>query len=437
MADNDQKTEQDMDSNEVIESEVVKTAEDTADNTSKETLEDSQTLENEQQQQNKTVVIKKGGFISFLSLILSLAALSASAYLYLESQKPNTQEPISVDVSQWKKPLANLDSKLTANINQLQSKLTQSQKQSASLIAQLDQIKLDLKQTKPLELTSQPTQTLFDEETFSRRIEDLEAQIKQYKQQFDVLQTNVDKSNNSQKQEFKKIQTFFANQQTKPVINEPNNTSPNNFKFEMAENLLQAAVIQLDVHKNIDHTSKLLDQASSQVKQIPGQTFANFAFEIEQTVQTLSNIETLDTDSVGKQINQLKTQVANLAFESPKVEEQKDASWFDKLVVIRKIDEGSTQKLTAAEQIVIYSQLNNTFDVLSLALLSQNQQKWNSSASQISELLSKYFPNNSSTIQTQLKVLAELQLNTKYPSISSLLNSFQQYRSNQATFSKE
>jgi uncharacterized protein HemX len=423
MADNDKKTELDMENNQVMETLAEETKEEISENLNKPEITEKQ--------QAETIVIKKGGFLAFFSFVLSLVAIAASAYLYLQYQKPNQQDPVTIDVNQWKKPLADLDSKLINNINQLKSQMTQSQQQNQALSAQLQQIKNELSQSKPLELTSESTQALFDEDSFTKKIEDIEAQINQNKQLYESVSAEVSKSNNSQKQELTKLQTLFANQPAKPTVIQPEKRDPNEFKFEMAENLLQAAIIQLDVHKNLNQTNKLLDEASAQVKQIPGQTFANFAFEIEQTMQTLAKIDLVDAEKVAKQISGLKSQVSSLSFESPKVEEQNESSWFDKLVVIRKIDEDSTQKLTAAEQMVIYSQLNNAFDMLNFALLSQNQSKWNASIAQINDLLAKYFANNSIEIQNQLSSLSELQLNPEYPSISSLLTSFKQYRNNQ------
>jgi uncharacterized protein HemX len=428
MADDDQKTELDMDSKDVLESQVDESTEESQEPVKQNT---------QQPEHVETVVIKKGGFISFLSFVLSLAALGASAYLYLESQKPKQQEPIKVDVNQWKKPLADLDSKLNKDIQQLKSQLNQSKQQNDSMLVQLSQLKTTMSEAKPLELSHEPTNVLYDEDTFSRKVKELEDQIQQNKQRYETVSTELTNTNNSQKKELTRLQSFFANQKAKQTNQGSANKNPNEFKFEMAENLLQAAMIQLDVHNNLNRTNQLLKEASSQVKQIPGQTYTNFAFEIEQTVQTLNNIETVDSEATSQQINTLKTQASNLEFESAKVEEQKDGSWFDKLVVIRKIEDDDVQKLTAAEQMVVMSQLNNSFDMLNFALLSQNQMKWDASIQQIEQALKKYFANNSVELQAQLSLFAEMKLNTKYPSLSSLLKTFEQYRSSSKPFSKE
>lgn len=421
MADNEDKTETDLDSN-VIESE--------AEENSEEPLESQQ----QKSQANETVIIKKGGFISLFSFVLSIVALGACAYLYLESQKPIKQEPINIDVNQWKNPLAQLDTKLSNNITRLKTQIDQAQKQNQSLLTEVTDLKNEIKNNKPLALSHEPTKALYDEDTFSKKIEQLESQILQNKQNYQAVSSDLTQTNNSQKQELTKLQTFFANQQKTNTSQQP---SSSNFKLDLAENLLQAAIIQLDVHNNLARATQLLKQASSQVKKIPGQRYTNFAFEIEQTVQTLNNIETLNTDATAQQINTLKTQVSNLEFQTDKVETQEEGSWFDKLVVIRKIEDDDVQKLTAAEQMVVISQLNYAFDMLTFALLSQNQKKWDASIQQINQSLKKHFANNSVEIQAQLKPLAEIKLISNYPSISSLLETFEENRSSSKPLNKE
>jgi uncharacterized protein HemX len=439
MADKDKKTKVEKETKEVLESEVNEIKDSTQD----ESLDPNQEIQNQIQDdeppETKTVIIKKSGFSSLLALLLSIAALMASTYLYLQQDIQANSEATSIDIEPWKKPLSELDSKLTNNINQIDNKFSQFQQQNELLASQLEALKSELSQIKSLPVTTtEPSSQNQDSKQLSKKIKDLETLINQNKQAYQDFVTEVTTTNNSQKQEIHKLQSSFANQQI-PIDNssKASNKNQQEFNFEMAENLLHSARIQLNVHHNLVKSSQLLEQATEQVKLIPGQSFANFAFEIEQTIQTLAKIEPLDIETIETQIDKLKSQVSNLSFHSPKIEEPEQASWFDKLVVIRKIDEDSVETVTAAEQMVIYSQLNHTFDVLNFALLSQNQLKWNSSILQIQNLITKYFASTSSDVLKQLDLLNELQLIIEYPDISSLLSAFQQLHTSQQSLSKE
>ena len=75
--------------------------------------------------ENAPVIIKKGGFLSFIAFLLAASSMTVSVYLYMQLQNKNDN---SADVNTWQETLAVSDNNSEQKFNQLSKQIQQIQK---------------------------------------------------------------------------------------------------------------------------------------------------------------------------------------------------------------------------------------------------------------------------------------------------------------------
>lgn len=125
----------------------------------------------------------------------------------------------------------------------------------------------------------------------------------------------------------------------------------------------------------------------------------------KQTIKDKPNKRT----KLKKQIIKLAIQTAQLKEESleaktkttMKKEPQEKSAWYEKLVVVKKIESKPPLQEAKTPLYVVLKQ----FDLLQLTLEENNQKQWQSTIQAITQTLKNQFPNNALAIIEQLKTL--------------------------------
>ncbi len=99
------------------------------------------------------------------------------------------------------------------------------------------------------------------------------------------------------------------------------------------------------------------------------------------------------------QTSQLKPEVGPV--EKTKQEPKKEGAWYEKLVVVKKIEKTLETKQSMTPLYAILKQ----FDLLELALETNNQEQWQSTISSLTTTLSNQYPVHAQDIVQQLKAL--------------------------------
>jgi len=385
---------------EVIESEIVQIPE---------TNEDS-----------KPVVIKKGGFISFVAFLLSASALTASAYLYVQLQKDTGQ---AID-NAWQEPIANVRKNTDQKFSQLSNQIKQIQKTNSELQQQLKKIETIAANMKPSE--NNGTSEKYDDSKIQQRLIDLQNQLNSQNQSLNQIQKIVKNNNTQHNQSIDKINQKLD----KPEVQTDGLTLINrNYQYELAEHLLKAANEQFSIYGNVSKGQEFLSKTLKQMSTLEGEDYQNLAKEIKKVADELSNNPPIDVVEINKQIDQLADVSSQLKLNPSITDEnkkdQEQSSWYDKLIVIRKVDANSDNKLSTSEQQNILSDLENHFGMMKLALMSNKQTLWQQEISAIETLLNEYFPTQSDNIKQQLIVLKDKDINPKLPDLLQYLEAIQ------------
>ncbi len=413
------------------------------------------------QHQPETVVIKKGGFFSFLTFLLSIAALGISAFMYYQQYLLDQQQ--GSDEPQWQQPLADMDNKFNKQINafaqqlnsvkanhqQVQGELKALQKaqqlretqrampqavqqetpQAISTTAYDDaEIKQQIA-TIERKITaigqSNNNELVYDDAAVQQKLQTLEVQLSEESKKLTALQ-NAFKASQVQQQE--KIQQLFSNaqEQQQNQVSSKAYIEVNNHNRALIAATLQASQIQLNINGNVKQSLNLLTGAQQQLQESQQQQFVTFADELNTTIQQIKNVPILDAAVLHTQINDLVNATEQLSFagQQAQASPKKETSWFDNLITVRKIEDDSETVMTAAEQQNIRNAIKAHYGLLKNALINKNQTAWSSQIADINSLLQQYFAAGSDQIQKDLQQLNTVVLNPAYPDLSELIKLF-------------
>lgn len=390
------------------------------------------------------VVVKKGSFVGFLAFVFSLAALGLSGYMYyLDHYLASNKQDDSQTNQLLQSSIATLETK-SEQYNQL---LATTQKNNQQLGTQLNALQEQVKKIAsaqtvvkesvsdeeeakevPDQVTSQtvvPVTEPFDDSKILQQISDLQSKISQQSQLVERLQNNMQTSNSENTQSLAKLNTQLQSQ----ISNQTNSlpiVSQTTQSKTIAESLLQEAYVQLDINRNVVKSQDLLNKTIVQLSQLTGMRYGRLSNELETFSQKLSNIEHPNIESLKSQINQLSQATSQLAFTQAELvqPENKEASWFDNLISIKKIDESQQPKLSKSEQVTISNVINNHYQMLQLALMGGNQTLWLSEIEQIQTLLTLHFADNAKDINQQLIQLSTNSLDPELPKLEPFLQQF-------------
>lgn len=400
------------------------------------------------------VVVKKGGFFSFLTFLLSVAALGVSAFLYYQQYMLDQQKESSDP--QWQQSLADMDAKFKQQMGAFRQQLNSIKSNNQQLTADLKS--LQEAQQKNLDLTQQTAMpvstTAYDDSEIKQQITAIERQIAAVRenstnqvayddvaiqQKLQALEIRVNEENKnfsalqnafelSQAQQKEKIQQLFVNAQ-KQQQNQTNTQADidaNNHKRALIASTLQASQIQLNINKNVEQSLNLLTAAQQQLRESQQQSFVTFADELSTFMKQIKNIPVVNDAALHQQINDLINTTDQLSFAGEQAENssKQGASWFDNLITVRKIADDNETLMTAAEQQNIRNEFKAHFGLLKNALINKNQVIWSSQITQIDALLEEYFASGSNEVRNNLQQLNSVVLNPVYPDLSEILKRF-------------
>ncbi|MBL4660136.1 MAG: hypothetical protein JKY19_07255 [Alcanivoracaceae bacterium] len=358
------------------------------------------------------VVVKKGSFFTFITFLLSISALAVSGYLFYLQQYT---KPAENNTQPWQKPLAAIDNKLTQQLVGFSQQLTSIKLSNEQLILQLES--LQKKAQTPVSSVKK-----FDDTSIKQQILSIETQLHTQNSRLSELQNNLSTTNQHQKQSIQQLMENIQSNQTTPTDINPQEKQ-NNYSYAMAESLLQAAHIQLNVNGNIVKTQDLLNKAQEQLQQLSTKEYANLANELQTVSSALSHRGSIDTVQLNKQIDETSVATAQLKFsqDTATINNKQESSWYDKLITIRKIDNNQQSMLSKDEQSTILQTFKSHYHMLKIALMSNNQTLWLDEIAQIENLLQLHFTENSKNIMLQLATLKAIDINPVFPDLSTYL----------------
>jgi len=362
------------------------------------------------QQKIEQLVVKKSSFFTFITFLLSISALAVSGYLFYLQQYTKSPENKN---QPWQTPLAAIDDKLTQQLTGFSQQLTSIKNSNEQLILQLESLQQKAQ-------TAVSTVEIFDDSSIKQQILSIEAQLQTQNKRLSELQNNLTANNQEQNQA---IQQLMENVQSKQTTLTDTNPQKNNYTYDLAESLLQAAHIQLNVNGNIVKTQDLLNKAQEQLQQLSTTEYVNLANELQTVSAALSHNGSIATGQLNKQIDEISVTTAQLEFSQDMVTDnnKQQASWYDKLITIRKVADNQQPMLSKGEQSSILQTIKSHYHMLKIALMSTNQTLWLDEIAQIENLLQLHFTENSENIMPQLAILKAIDINPDFPDLSTYL----------------
>lgn len=401
----DIKSNSENETTEVIESEIVETP-----------IIDNSTDSKE------PVVIKKGSFLSFVAFILSGSAMTISAYLYMQLKDIQANNSTA---NTWEKPLIDIKKSTNQKFNQLSTQLTQLQKTNATLQGQLKNIEEMAAKIQPAN-NSGVDVTNYDDTQILGQIKQLESQLSLHENSLKQIQVNVSDSKKQQNQSLQKLRDDIKNKQQLNLASTPQAHS--NYDFETTVSLLQEAHIQLNIYGNIEKSQNLLNKAQIIMNKLSGSEYSKLAQELQNIMTEINDRKSPNQIVLHNQINDLSMATKLLDFgqvtDSKVGEKPQDSSWYDKLIVIRKVDDNKQTKLTTSEQQVIRGKLENHYEMLRIVAISHNQKIWNDEITAIEVLLDLHFSESSASVKSKLLELKAININPELPDLENYLNKF-------------
>jgi len=398
--------------NEVIESEIV----------------EPETMASEEpEQQAKTVIIKKGSFIAALAFLFSLAAIALSGYMYYLQYYKKAQNK---DTQTWQAPLSKLDEKTSQQNTDLSQQIQTINGNDQLLKTQIKALDTKLKTiqlNKPEQDANKEISQTFDDSEIKQQIANLESNVNQQIKRINALQDKLTANQQSQNQSIQQFRQALNSQQNNAQNYVKNK---NNYVYDKAESLLQAAHIQLNVNANVDQAQELLSKTHQQLIKLPGAEFSTLASELQTIATDLSAQQKTNVNQLMQQVEKLASSTAELKFSATETQKQqqtsKEPSWYEKLIVIRKIDQQQQATLNISQQQAILNTLKANYQMLYVALNNQDQTLWQAKIDQIKNLLNKHFPDHE--YKQQLENLKTQNIKPNYPDLEPYLIKLKSYQ---------
>jgi uncharacterized protein HemX len=371
------------------------------------------------------VEVKKGGLLSFLAFLLAVLALASSAYLYLKLEKKGE---VVVDDKEWQSAINGVESYNEQRFTQFANQIKKMQKTNSELQKQVNSIQSATANIQPSDNNGLTEK--YDDSELVQQIQALKAQLENQVNVVDQMKKTASVNN---KKQIQAVDQLVQKLNNAPPESDRLTLIDNNYKYEMAEQYLQAAHKQLSFYGNVIKGQEFLKQTIQQFSILEGEGYKNLALEIRNVSDDLMQNPPINISKVKNQINQLDNLSSQLSFDLSikENESEESTSWYDKLVVIRKVDDEKSVKLTNAEQEKVYQDLANHYSAMKVALVSNNQILWSEEISSLDAMLERYFPTQSEVIKEELKKLKALDINPKMPDLSKYIESLKALNENE------
>jgi len=361
----------------------------------------------------KTVVVKKGSFLSFLTFIFSISALALSGFMYYQQYFHSNEKK-----EDWKDSLIKLDKKIQNQNNSFSTQLSDlSKKQQAS--------------SKLIQSINKDSATIekFDDKALKQSISQLQEQLISQQQKQLQLQESLQKNNEQHSQALMQIkQNYEKTINTQTTITKQDPIEKNKIiNFNLIESYLLAAHKNLNVMGNVKTAVAALHKAIKKLNELSDDKYSDFINELDSVASDLNTTKKVDIFGLNMGIGALASSVNKLAFRVPQSTD-KSSSWFDNLVKIKKIDAQDQKLLTQSEQSSIRQTLKLHFDLLRSALINQNQGLWISEINELSTLIEKHLADTQDPLRDSvLRQLSDLKyknINPSFPDLSVYLQKF-------------
>ena len=359
--------------------------------------------------QPETVVIKKRSFLAFVAFLISLAALALSSYsYYLQQQAPQRTAEVAAS-KDWQKEIDQSESKLTSKINTLSQVHKQNQEKLSSIETEWLSLKSLLQTLKQAEGSSAAVS--YDDSALTGKIAAIEQRLTLQKQLITEIQRQISSE-------------FAAIQQNNSTEKTTIQTAQELSIEEVKQNLL-AAQRFLSLLQQPEPARKVLLKAQQQLVQMQQADYKNFASELKTVTEEIAS-KKIDIFAINSELEQLWQQAQRLKTDKTKAvgtNTEKEQSWYNKLITVRKIEEDGASANLALESSVQLN-LKSHFALLKIALAQNKQQSWLKQLNAIQSLLEKYFSDNSQSFIEQLQPLKNTNINPEYPDLSGLIQKF-------------
>ena len=373
---------------------------------------------------SEPVVVKKGSFMNFLAFVFSLMALGLSGYMYYINHYTTSSSQDDGDL--LKSSIAAIEKKSNQISQLLDSTNQRNQQLSLKLNALQEEVNQSSAASTLVSDTTSSNQTVkaFDDSSLKQQITDLTNEVSQQNQLVEELQKNLNTSNVQYSLSLEKLNTDLK------INNQSNNNFPSISQDSqtkiVAGSILQEAYMQLNIKGNITKSQDLISKTITQLSQLTGMRYGRLANELKEISQQITDTEQPDVELLNTKINQLSDMSNKLEFTQGEIlqNSDKNSSWFDNLITIKKIDENHKPKLTKSEQITINNIINSHYKMLQLALMSKNQDLWLSELEQVKNLLTLHFADNAIDINSQLSAMKAIDLNPELPNLEGYLQQF-------------
>ncbi len=199
-----------------------------------------------------------------------------------------------------------------------------------------------------------------------------------------------------------------------------------------ANHYLQSAQFELESDGNIVKASILLKNAKNSLQE----NQKNTAEDIQQVINQLEVINQQIGPSLTQKLINLSIHASKLKAESVKKDvsitsKDENSAWYEKLVVIKKIDKPIENQEQQNPVNKSYSLLKH-FDLISLAIKQKNQQQWQNTIDKTIALLQQDYLKSSQAIIKELDELKELNINPALPTLEGILTVLNQQPTDKA-----
>ena len=365
----------------------------------------------------------KSSFLGFLNFLIAIIALASCVFLYLKTQQPVHSE----QTDKWQEPLTQLQQKTEQKFSSLSlqiEKITQTNSDLQKQLEKIENIALAMQASKENQ-TQNAELMQYDDTLIIQQLDEIKREIVSQKGVLSKTQQQLE----LQKNNFQKALNELKS--TGGVAGSENQNNQKQQTANYVESLLNAAQMQLEIYQNPDKSRRFLESIRKKIENTAD--FSGFANEVDNAINAIQQVEIPDYPRLKTQVDYLSQSASQLFsshIENNQTDDSKEnSSWFDNLIVIRKIEPEAENNPKKEELSIAQAQLQNYFESLQTAIRLKNDENWQNNLAAIISLLKQNSSTESSDILQQLEDLKAVNLNPQYPDLSKYLQKFRSFNS--------
>ncbi|MFK7957162.1 MAG: uroporphyrinogen-III C-methyltransferase [Lysobacterales bacterium] len=392
-------------------------AEETVQKTTQEDVEQATPSERKPAPEPAPVIVKKGGGVASLALLIALGAAGLSGYMWWNQYATVTQPPKELELPDYTAQIEQQGRQLESRITSALGELRSSQGEARSAMEQdLDEVK---RQNERLRADREGVEsTLANVEQASRR------SVSAFERRLGHLETSI---------------SALADDRADPT---------DQLALSEAEYLLRAATERLSLFNDPRGASRALELAAEQMNAVNDPIYSTVRQTLANHRQALTTLQLPDRVALSTELlalarssvewpldarRSLSTSGANLLI--PEAEEQgwwpRFKSVLSNVVVVHREKETATVLLTLEEERLLRENVRLQLQVAQLAAARGEQALFESSIGAVTDWINEYYEPSAEPIAaalTQLEGLAATNLNPTLPDISPALRQLRSIR---------